>query len=82
MLQSFDFSSVRSIYLDEESLKDFVYFGPLLDNLISLDLRGISEKSAMSEALCFLPEKKKLETLSISTTFLKQVPSIIELLLI
>ena len=65
MLQSFDFSNIRSIYLDQESMKDFVYFGPLLHNLISLDLRGISEKATMSEILCFLPPKHKLEKLSI-----------------
>ena len=72
LLSCFDFSGVRSIYLDQESLKDFIDFGVHLKSLTTLDLRGISEKSSLSDVLSFLPANHELEKLNITSQYLSK----------
>ena len=66
--------------MDGESLKDFMQFSDQLTNIKSLNLQGITEKSDMFEIIIFLPDERILDKLEIRSIFLKQVPSVTELL--
>ena len=80
MNSCFNFSQIRNLYLDGESLKDFMQFSDQLTNIKSLNLQGITEKSDMFEIMIFLPDERILDKLEIRSIFLKQVPSVTELL--
>ena len=83
MYEVFDFTSVTDLFLDEGSMHDFKQFGQSLVNLRHLNVHGLSDPNDIFKVASYLPDGPTvgIESLTISSRFLSEAPSMAELLL-
>ena len=83
MHEVFDFTSITDLYLDEGSMHDFRKFSKSLASLRHLNVQGLSDPYDIFKVAGYLPDGPPagLESLTISSRFLSEAPSMTELLL-
>ena len=78
--ETFDFSSITDLYLDECSMHDFRKYNKSLVSLRHLNVRGLSDSYYIFKIADYI-QPAGLETLTISSQFIYEAPSMTELLL-
>ena len=78
--ETFDFSSITDLYLDECSMHDFRKYNKSLVSLRYLNVRGLSDSYYIFKIADYI-QPAGLETLTISSQFIYEAPSMTELLL-